>query len=63
VHALCYEEIAADVAGAVRAVCEHLGVALPEGAVPEAPLRRQADELSEAWVERYESDARAVPVP
>ena len=60
VLALRYEEIAGDVAGAVRAVCDHLEVALSEDVAPEAPLTRQADELSAAWVERYESDARAV---
>jgi LPS sulfotransferase NodH len=59
---LDYEELAADLAAAVAAVLGHLGLTLPAGA-PEPPLLRQADELSQAWVDAYGRDAAAIPGP
>jgi trehalose 2-sulfotransferase len=49
---LHYEQIAADPPSAVRRTLEHVGVE-PEGPLPEPALRRQADEVSEAWAEAY----------
>jgi len=50
---LWYEDIAADLAGAVEAVLRHIDV--PVGSLNElsAPTQRQADELSDTWIERY----------
>jgi trehalose 2-sulfotransferase len=56
---LIYEEdIAPDPAGALRRTLDHIGVAAPDGA-PDAPapMRRQADERSEAWATAYARDA------
>jgi LPS sulfotransferase NodH len=51
---LRYEEIAGDPAAAIRRTLEHVGVADElRGALPEPPLRRQADAVSSAWAERY----------
>ena len=58
VLALAYEEIAADPSGAVRRTLEHVGVGADSfAALP--PMRRQADERSDAWAERYARDALA----
>ena len=49
-----YEQLAPDPASAVRRVFDLVGIEAPPGFEPPAPtLRRQADELSEAWVRRY----------
>jgi LPS sulfotransferase NodH len=59
VLALTYEEIAADPASAVRRTLVHIGgEAAQVGALP--AMRRQADERSDAWAERYARDALAV---
>ena len=59
VLALTYEEVAADPAAAVRRTLEHVGGdAAQLGALPR--MRRQADERSDAWAERYARDALAV---
>ena len=63
-----YEELTADLPGAVARTLGHIGVELPEGAPATAPaMRRQADELSERWVAQYARDAasepEAVPAP
>jgi len=46
-----YEELAADTSGVTAEVLEDLGVGPAE--VPEPPLRRQGDDRSARWVERY----------
>jgi trehalose 2-sulfotransferase len=52
-----YERVGADVTAAVRAVLERVGVDRA-GVDPPSPLmRRQADELSESWVQRYRTQA------
>ena len=52
---LTYEDITADLPGAVRRTLDHVGVALERE--PELPnMRRQADELSDAWVAGYARD-------
>jgi LPS sulfotransferase NodH len=54
---LRYEEIAGDPEAAVRRTLEHLGVAGElQGSLPEPHLRRQADEVSLAWAERYRQE-------
>jgi LPS sulfotransferase NodH len=53
-----YEELASDLAGALGRTLGHIGVAAPDGALAALPrLRRQADELSDAWAAAYERDA------
>jgi len=54
---IVYEDMAEDLAGSVRAVLRRIGIdcAGVEVATPE--LRRQADERSEEWVERYRGEA------
>jgi trehalose 2-sulfotransferase len=61
---LTYEEIAADLASMVRRTLEHIGVPPPGGPLTAPPqMRRQSDELSEAWVATYARDAAAQPSP
>ncbi len=48
---IVYEELADDTRGATAAVLDHVGVGPAE--VPEPPLRRQGDDRSARWVERY----------
>ena len=56
---LTYEDVAADLAAAVRRTLTHIGVEAAErGALP--VMRRQADERSDAWAERYARDAVAL---
>jgi LPS sulfotransferase NodH len=56
---LSYEAIAADLAGALGRTLAHIGVEMAElGDLP--AMRRQADERSDAWAERYARDAVAL---
>jgi LPS sulfotransferase NodH len=56
---LSYEEVAAAPGAAVRRTLTHIGVEAAErGGLP--PTRRQADERSDAWAERYARDAVAL---
>lgn len=48
---IVYEELAADTSGVTSEVLDHLGVGPAE--IPDPPLRRQGDDRSERWVERY----------
>ena len=48
---IVYEELAADTSGVTSEVLDHLGVGPAE--IPDPPLRRQRDDRSERWVERY----------
>jgi LPS sulfotransferase NodH len=58
---LAYEDVTADLPGAVRRTLDHLGVAPPEQD-PELPtMRRQADELSDAWAAAYARDLQPAP--
>jgi LPS sulfotransferase NodH len=50
---LTYEDIAADLAGALAHTLEHIGVSPPLDALCVPPMRRQADERSDAWAEAY----------
>jgi trehalose 2-sulfotransferase len=59
VLALTYEDVAADPAAAARRTLEHIGG--DTGQLRALPrMRRQADERSDAWAERYARDALAV---
>ena len=57
---LWYEDIAEVLAGAVAAALRHIGLPLASSDELSAPTRRQADELSDAWVERYERERVAL---
>lgn len=60
---ITYEELSADYAGTVSRVLTWLGVAhLGTAQIRPPRLRRQADELSEAWLARYTA-LRAEPEP
>jgi LPS sulfotransferase NodH len=54
---LTYEDVAADLAGAVRRTLDHVGVAPPDALDALPRLRRQADERSDAWAAAYARDA------
>ena len=55
---LDYEELTADLAGSIRRTLDHVGVEAPDDSGAAAPaMRRQADELSDAWVTAYARDA------
>ena len=56
---LVYEDVAADLEGAVRAVLAHVGVDAPAGLAVRAGLERQADERTEAWLARYVQERSA----
>ncbi len=56
---LTYEEIAGDLAAALGRTLAHIGVAPPPGALAALPpMRRQADERSDAWAGAYARDSR-----
>jgi len=49
-----YEELVADRARILRAVLEFLGVSIPpDFQIPETHLKKQADSLSDEWVEKF----------
>jgi LPS sulfotransferase NodH len=51
---LTYEDVASDLAGALRRTLDHIGVAPPPGALDAVPnMRRQADERSDEWAAAY----------
>ena len=51
---LVYEEFSGDMLAAVSDCFSHLGLAVPaDWQLPELTLKKQADELSENWVQRY----------
>jgi LPS sulfotransferase NodH len=61
-HEVAYEDLVAE-AGYERTVLgalQHLGVDTSEIVVPPPRTHRQADELNEAWVDRYRSDRAGV---
>ena len=54
---ITYEELTADLPGAIRRTLDHVDVPLPgDAALTQPAMRRQADELSEAWVAAYARD-------
>jgi LPS sulfotransferase NodH len=58
-YALEYSQIAGDYARETRAVLEFVGVTPPAALDQPPPLRRQADELSESWADRYRTELAA----
>jgi len=48
-----YRDIAADPAGATRAVLAHAGIDEEPEAMPQPRMERQADALNDAWLSRY----------
>jgi LPS sulfotransferase NodH len=57
--ALTYEELADDLAGAVRKVLTHLDISLGEAEPPLAPLQKQASVWSHELERRYRGERRA----
>ena len=52
-----YEELTRDLPGTLERTLDHLGIPVPDDWPPRLPtMRRQADELSEAWVAAYARD-------
>ena len=61
---LTYEEIAADLPGALERTLAHVGIARPRDWPPALPaMRRQADELSDVWASAYARDLAVQPSP
>jgi LPS sulfotransferase NodH len=59
---LTYEEIAADLPGALERTLAHLGIERPRDWPPSLPpMRRQADELSDVWAKAYARDLAVQP--
>jgi LPS sulfotransferase NodH len=55
---LRYEAVAGDPAGALTRTLEHIGIASELAGEPPAPrLRRQADDISREWAERYRGES------
>lgn len=48
-----YEDLVTDMAGTVGLIVQFLGLELPADHVVEAPTRRQGDDLSRDWAQRY----------
>jgi trehalose 2-sulfotransferase len=53
VLALTYEDIAADFTGALERTLDHIGIVPTDETLCVPPMRRQADERSDAWAEAY----------
>lgn len=63
-HRVVYEDLVADREAAVRAVLALLGVETPADLhIPQPGLERQADLVSDEWVERYLAEAATSPGP
>jgi LPS sulfotransferase NodH len=56
---LAYEELAADLAGAVRRLCAHVGIDLGDAPVPMPGLEKQAGHWSLDLERRYRDERRA----
>jgi LPS sulfotransferase NodH len=62
-HEVVYEELERDPASVVTSVLEVLSLAASDGVAASAvPFRRQADRLTDEWVERYERIRNVVPL-
>ncbi|MFF6991967.1 Stf0 family sulfotransferase [Streptomyces sp. NPDC010273] len=57
-HTVVYEDLVADYEAGLRGCLDFLGVGAP-ASLPAPGIRRQADELTEQWVERFLRDRRA----
>jgi len=58
-----YEQLTVDAAGVVGGILEYLGLDPASGRRPQSPLRKQADELSLEWKQRYLRDLKGWRVP
>jgi trehalose 2-sulfotransferase len=58
-----YEDLTADYERTVRGVAERIGIRLGDAPLPPPRLRRQADERSEAMVERFRAERRVGSTP
>ncbi|MFJ8140958.1 Stf0 family sulfotransferase [Streptomyces sp. NPDC096013] len=57
-HTVVYEDLVTDYEAGLRGCLDFLGVSAP-ASLPAPGIRRQADELTEQWVERFLRDGRA----
>ncbi len=57
-HTVVYEDLVADYEAGLRGCLDFLGVGAP-AALLTPGIRRQADELTDEWVERFLRDRRA----
>jgi LPS sulfotransferase NodH len=53
------DDLEPDPAGTTERVLDHIGISVPLGWRPSEPTARQADELSERWLDAYHRDAVA----
>ena len=58
---IAYEALAGEVHANVAAVLEHVGAGPAE--IPEPPMRRQGDDRSARWVERFRTSEREAVAP
>jgi LPS sulfotransferase NodH len=58
-HVVDYSQVAGDYARATRGVLDFLGVPTPIAIDEPPPLRRQADEISLSWADRYRTELAA----
>lgn len=56
---IVYEEFAQDPTPTICRVLEHIGVPSDGIAVPEPPMRRQSDQRSQEWVDRFRDEVPA----
>jgi trehalose 2-sulfotransferase len=54
---LAYEDVDRDLPGAVRTVLDRVGLDSADAQPPRPRMKRQSDELSEEWVERFRQEA------
>jgi LPS sulfotransferase NodH len=63
IHEVTYEDLQSDPASVVTSLLKVLGLVASDGLVTDAaPFRRQADTLTDEWVERYERIRKVVPL-
>jgi trehalose 2-sulfotransferase len=60
-HLVRYEDLAADVEGTTRALLAYVDLEPPAGWAPAPATRRQADDVTADWTERYRHGARRLP--
>ena len=56
---ITYEAFAQEPTSTVRAVLDHVGIPHDGVEIPEPPMRRQADERSREWVDRFREEIAA----
>ncbi|MEA2347744.1 MAG: trehalose 2-sulfotransferase [Thermoleophilaceae bacterium] len=58
-----YEQLAADYRGTLAATLDFIGAPISREDIPDPPLERQADSLSEEWVQRYTELEQTTELP